>query len=373
MDRILDEVDENRQNIRSDNYSMSIGEIINLYEDDEIVIEPAFQRIFRWPIEKQSRLIESLLIGIPLPPIFVSQQENGVWEVVDGLQRLSTILQFFGILKDSESNEVKKASRLVATRYLPSLEGMTRENLPKQLQLQLKRTRLDVQILLKESSGRTKYDLFDRLNSGGVATSAQEVRTALLLMNSKSASEKLESLRDDSDVTDLLPLTDKQKDEQYDIDLLVRFIVLQNSTSDELKAFSELDSFLTEKLLDMVNDDEIKFDRAYDLAKKVFAIANILGPEIFRKYDSGKDVITGRFTVGAFEAVTSGLAYNIDSWANLSEKYAQNHVAERLLDCVKSLWNDPQFKRATKGGTRASTRVPQMPEVGKRIFSLQER
>ena len=373
MDRILNEVDENRQNIRSDNYSMSIGEIINLYEDDEIVIEPAFQRIFRWPIEKQSRLIESLLIGIPLPPIFVSQQENGVWEVVDGLQRLSTILQFFGILKDSESNEVKEASTLVATRYLPSLEGMTREKLPKELQLQLKRTRLDVQILLKESSGRTKYDLFDRLNSGGVATSAQEVRTALLLMNSKAASEKLEGLRDDPDVTDLLPLTDKQKDEQFDIDLLVRFIVLQNSTNDELKAFSELDNFLTEKLLNMVNDDEIKFDRSYDLAQRVFAIANTLGPEIFRKYDPKKDVIGGRFSVGAFEAVTSGLAYNIDSWDSLSEKYDQNRIAERLLDCVKSLWNDLQFKRATKAGTRASTRIPQMPGVGKRIFSLQEK
>ena len=370
MDRILDEVKDNRQNIRSDNYSMSIGEIINLYEDEEIVIKPAFQRIFRWSIDKQSRLIESLLIGIPLPPIFVSQQQNGVWEVVDGLQRLSTILQFFGTLKDSENDKIKKPSKLVATRYLPSLEGMTREKLPKQLQLQLKRTRLDVQILLKESSGQTKYDLFDRLNSGGVATSAQEVRTALLLMENKTASEKIECLRNNPDVIDLLPVTPKQKDEQFDISLLVRFIVLQNSSSEELKSFNDIESFLTEKLLTIAGD-EVEFDKSHDLVEKVCRVANILGPEIFRGYIFEKEKFSGRFYIGAFEAVTSGLAGNIDSWIDLLESHNEDYVAELLLNCVKDLWSDPQFKNANKGGIRATTRAPQTTKVGKRIFSLQ--
>lgn len=80
---LQDEVDSNRRNIRSDGYTMSIGEAANMYRDREIVITPEYQRLFRWTIEQQSRLIESILLDIPLPPIFVAQREDGVWEVVD--------------------------------------------------------------------------------------------------------------------------------------------------------------------------------------------------------------------------------------------------------------------------------------------------
>ena len=70
---------------------MSIGEMINLYKDDELEVHPEFQRFFRWDEEQKSKLIESLLLGIPIPPIFVAQKLNGRWDVIDGQQRLSTI------------------------------------------------------------------------------------------------------------------------------------------------------------------------------------------------------------------------------------------------------------------------------------------
>jgi uncharacterized protein with ParB-like and HNH nuclease domain len=85
---------------------MSIGEIINLYKEKEVVIDPDFQRIFRWDIIQKSRLIESILVGIPLPSIFIQQRDDGVWDIIDGLQRLSTILEFTGEL--SSNGEPKK-------------------------------------------------------------------------------------------------------------------------------------------------------------------------------------------------------------------------------------------------------------------------
>nr|WP_230944622.1 DUF262 domain-containing protein [Burkholderia stagnalis] len=75
---------------------MSIGEILNLYKDKELDIHPEFQRVFRWGIQQKSRLIESLLLGIPLPSLYVSTNDLGVWEVIDGVQRLSTIFEFMG-------------------------------------------------------------------------------------------------------------------------------------------------------------------------------------------------------------------------------------------------------------------------------------
>ena len=99
------EIEARRAEIRSDGYPMSIGELISLYRDEELDIHPEFQRFFRWSEEQKSRLIESILLGIPIPSIFVSQREDGVWDVIDGLQRLSTIFELVGVLKD-ENGEI---------------------------------------------------------------------------------------------------------------------------------------------------------------------------------------------------------------------------------------------------------------------------
>ena len=85
------EIDLMRAEIRTDGYAMSIGEWISLYEKNEIDIHPEFQRFFRWTLEQKSRFVESILLGIPVPSIFVYQREDGIWDIVDGLQRLSTI------------------------------------------------------------------------------------------------------------------------------------------------------------------------------------------------------------------------------------------------------------------------------------------
>ena len=101
---------------------MSIGEIISLYKENEMDIHPEFQRFFRWTIEQKSRLIESILLGIPIPSVFVAQREDGIWDVIDGLQRLSTIFEFVGELRD-EKGEKRPALRPLGTPYLPSLAG----------------------------------------------------------------------------------------------------------------------------------------------------------------------------------------------------------------------------------------------------------
>ena len=117
------EIRDRSAEVHSDGYSMSIGEIVNLYRDGELDIHPEFQRFYRWSAEQKSRLIESILLGIPLPSIFVSQREDGVWDVVDGLQRLSTILELIGELRN-ENGDRLPALTLTRTKYLPSLEGM---------------------------------------------------------------------------------------------------------------------------------------------------------------------------------------------------------------------------------------------------------
>jgi len=113
---------EARRTISSDGYPMSIGELTNMYASGELIVRPEFQRFFRWTSLQKSRLIESVLLGIPIPSIFVAQTEDGKWELVDGLQRVSTLLQLQGELVTRDG---KKMTPLVmeATSYLPALEG----------------------------------------------------------------------------------------------------------------------------------------------------------------------------------------------------------------------------------------------------------
>ena len=128
---------------------MSVGEVTNLYKEGEIIINPDFQRLFRWSLRQQSNFIESILLGIPLPSIFVYQNEDGAWELVDGVQRISTILNFVGELKEEDNPAKKKTpTTLEGTKLLPSLEGITWASMPRApLQLEFKRAKIEVKII----------------------------------------------------------------------------------------------------------------------------------------------------------------------------------------------------------------------------------
>ena len=171
-DTLQSEIDYKRQEIRFDHYLMSIGEWISLYQQGDLEIL-GFQRAFHWSDHQKTYLIESILLGIPIPPIFVCQRKDGIWDVVDGLQRLSTIYEFVGILKDKDGNQVPPLI-LQKTECLPSLggkiwkdeehpEGSIKGFTPAQ-RLLIKRFKIDVNILLEQNEPFAKYELFQRLN-----------------------------------------------------------------------------------------------------------------------------------------------------------------------------------------------------------------
>ncbi|WP_049566081.1 DUF262 domain-containing protein [Nonomuraea sp. SBT364] len=363
------EIEQNRKNIRSDSLTMSVGEVVNMYRDREIIIQPEYQRLFRWDIEKQSRLIESLLLGIPLPPIFVSANEDGVWEVIDGLQRISTILKFMGELREEPTEQLMDPEPLVGTRYLPSLDRITWAESSRAFsgsqKIEFKRARLDFRILLKESDKKVRYDLFDRLNSGGAITSAQEVRTAILLMEHPEFYRWLDSLRNLDDFSSCVPLTTRQKEEQYDIELVLRFVALYFSESTKLRALSDMDAILTERALELAGDSDFERAAIGQNFSAVFRILSSLGPDAFRKFDNAKKKPVGAFSVSAYEAVTQGIYEHLESWLVVPEQDRDL----KLLACVSELWVDDVFKKNSGAGVRPTQRIPHMRLVGSRIFA----
>jgi uncharacterized protein with ParB-like and HNH nuclease domain len=183
IDTLQSEIDLHRKEIRCDRYSMSIGEWISLYEQREIEIYPGFQKALRWSEPQKIKLIESILLGIPIPPICVYQLKSGIWEVVDGLQRLSTIYQFVGILRDADGSLIPPFT-LQKTEHLPSLagkiwkdkehpEGSIQGFTPEE-RLLIKKAKIDVNIVLEGSNKQFKYDLFQRLNTRRIYPNFQE-------------------------------------------------------------------------------------------------------------------------------------------------------------------------------------------------------
>jgi hypothetical protein len=363
-----DDVDANRRNIRSDGYAMSVGEVVNMYRDREIIIRPEYQRLFRWTIAQQSRLIESILLGIPLPPIFVAQSEDGTWEVVDGLQRLSTILKFMHELRVEPTDDIVSPNPLVATKYLPALEGTTWDEEPNcfsnSMRITFKRARLDMRILLKDSDAQIRYELFDRLNSGGAPTSPQEVRTAVLLMEQPSFYRWLDAMRNLPEFRACIPLTTRQIDEQYDLELVLRFIALRYSDGRALRTYPDMETILTERALELAVDEEFNRDTAMADFRDTFIILNAFGPDVFRRFDDRRGRPVGAFSVSAYEAVTQGISMNIERWREVPS--AEHEV--RLRGKIAELWSDGEFRANSGGGLRPTQRIPYMSEVGFRIF-----
>lgn len=365
---LQEEIDQASAKINTDAYAMSLGEIINLYRDGELLIRPAFQRLFRWSTYQKSRFIESILLGIPIPSIFVSQREDGVWEVVDGLQRLSTILEFVGELKDP-NGAIVEPSALVATRYLSDLEGRTFEVGERPLdsgqRIAFKRSKLDVKIVKEADDSKTKYDLFDRLNSGGAILSDQEFRNSLVVMTDPSFMDWLEDLRKLPAFQSVLAPSDRQTKEQYDLELVVRYLTLLNRDQVALIRFKDLRELLTETSIQLAEDEAFDRSGQAGLFGRLFErLHDEPDTAPFRRYDPDGDRFLGNFSVSAFEVVTIGVAANIDVWEGVG--YGQ------LRTKIASIWTDDDFTRYTGSGIAAPTRVPRTVELGRRLFATRD-
>lgn len=369
---LKEEIEAGRATVKAESLAMSIGEIVNLYKSRELVIRPEFQRLFRWTLDKKSRLIESILLGIPLPSIFVMQRHDGVWEVIDGLQRISTILEFMGELRDEETGELKPPSTLLGTRYLSALAGTSYESdegpsLSSGQRISFKRSKMDLKILLPESDNKAKYELFDRLNSGGQEISDQEVRNCLLLMSNRDFFYWLSGLARSEDFMNCAMLSSRKEEEQYHLELVCRFLTLYDATEEELRRMESVDSFLTDSILAAADNEEYPKMERETVFRKIFSmLSRSLGSDTFRRYDQEKDRYTGGFSVSSFEAVTIGMASNMRSWEALSEEDRIPLIQEKVLN----LWSNPDFKARAKAGVRGTTRIPNLIPAAKRHFSL---
>ncbi len=362
---LIDDLTERRREISTDAYGMSIGEIISMRRDGDIDIHPEFQRIFRWTPEQKSRLIESILLGIPVPPIFVSQREDGVWDVIDGVQRLSTILEFVGEYRD-EGGNLGAPLVLQSTEYLSSLDGYTYDSdsglsFDDALRRDFKRSKMDFIIIKKESDDNAKYDLFQRLNSG-THLSPQEARNCLLVMLDRTFYQFLVELSEYPHFRNTVLLSDRKEDEGFRQELVIRFLIQAEYEDDERQLPKDLGDFVSDwsrTAAGSVASTREKWRRSFVATFDVLDAA--VGDDAFRRWDGDKQRFLGPFSISAYEAITSGVAATHESWNERSH----GELEQRIQD----MWNDPEFRDKSGVGMNARKRLPLLVSYGRRFFA----
>jgi hypothetical protein len=374
---LQEELENKRKEIRTDSYSMSVGELMNLYENREIELHPEFQRFFRWSPTQKTKFIESLLIGLPIPQVFVSQREDGVWDVVDGLQRLSTIYEFAGILRDEYGNTLPPLI-LEKVKSLPSLlnkkwsdESDPVNSLDQTQRLLIKRAKIDIAILKQESDPIAKYELFQRLNTGGSIATAQEIRNCILIMSNRDRFSWLTQLSKNESFKACISLSDKALQEQYELELILRFLIFRSMDRETLSQIPnrEISDYITDWTVRLSDSSDINYEieeLAFNVTFRV--LFEELEGDSFRKYSHERNKFIGGFLVSAFEAVALGIGYHFRHY----EKLPADQLGVR--DRVKSLWLDPRFTSSLGGSPGGSIntkkRIQNILPVGRELFQV---
>jgi hypothetical protein len=360
------EIEKARKEIVSDGYDMSLGEVMNLYKDGELKINPEFQRLFRWDITRKTRFIESILLSIPIPPIFVFQDKSGEWELIDGLQRLSTVLEFAGLLKGPNGKAVK-GSTLEGTKFLPSLANKRwelwnadDEAIDKPMQMQIKRARIRVEILLKESDQNAKYELFQRLNTGGAQLSEQEVRNCVAVMINPDVYRTFVELSEFSDFVDTVCQTDNAIEKQASVELVLRFFAFKFFP---YKKGLDVHEYLDEALIAIATDATIDWKVEKQEFKSTFSLINTsLGAKAFKKWD-GKN-FSGMFLMSVYETLAHGISTHLVD----IQKMTGPNQKQFIVDKAQKLWDDPIFAKSSGAGVRGTTRLTNLLPLAKDFF-----
>lgn len=362
---LIQQVESERHHVVVDNYSVTWNELINLFKDGDVQIDPLYQRAFRWSYEQQTRYIESLLLNIPTPPIFLSEDEEGKFEVIDGLQRFSTIIKFFAAEiypspdnsspKDPE-NDIQLPTTLSDAPILSGLKGQSRESLPETLIRTLRYARVQIILLKRESSALAKYNVFTRLNRAGATLSNQEIRNCSARLFNSDFPDVLNELAASKEVKESLKLSSKEEASMGIQECLLRLIAFSNFEPRTQK----IEEFLDEVMYKASSNQIPKQDKVTEKLIKTFEILHQAYPagEAFRFRKGEK--FSGAFSTNLFDIIAVGIYTNLSKTTKLT--------AENLRARIIAIHEEDEIANLVGAGSNAKSKMLGRIALGKRWF-----
>lgn len=317
---------------------LPLGTLADMVERKGIDLAPGFQRRERWSNEKQSALIESFLLNVPVPPIYLAEEENGTYSAIDGKQRLRAIADFI-----SNRLVLRDLDRLVEA------EGLRFHDMPSEISNALTlRPFLRVVTLLKQTDSNLKYEVFLRLNRGGESLNPQEIRNVAFRGPLNDTIYELANL---PFLKQQLKIENKKSGayrDMQDAEYVLRFLTLNNSVEDfSGSLYREMDSFM--------RLNQVPGDLRLAILRQSFVCSldrceTIWGDNAFKRPEGGS--WRDQALAGMYDAQMLAVASLTDGAFNMAEVNKAQVVAR-----TRNLFADDEFEKSVRSGTNTPGRI----------------
>jgi hypothetical protein len=342
--------------IRITTKSFSLREAATQIQDNELDLAPDFQRAFVWKERQRTRLVESILLGIPLPAFYFNQDKDGAFQVVDGVQRLSTVKYFIANEHTLLAGDLE---------YLKDLEGATYSKLDAGLRRRFANTMIIAHIIEPQTPDEVKYDIFSRVNTGGSPLTAQELRHCMSRTKSRDFLRRLVELGSFERATegrfwvrDASNQWVRDNRRMADRELALRFCAFRSMSSidEDYQPFESLDAFLLDftRRIDgrtsrgaVLSDGDLeRIEQDFDRAMTNCHAA--LGKVAFRRWPAGV-ARRGPINRAVFEAHALAMA-------DLPVDVVSAH-REAIQKVLRGAFSDPDYLTAVTVSTGDRKRV----------------
>jgi hypothetical protein len=330
---LLEQLNEQRRKVDFDTFDITVKELVSMVAESLIDIAPEYQRQFRWTDEGQSTFIESVFLGIPIPSLFMAANSDGRWELIDGVQRLSTLVRFIG--DESVRRFVNRPAplRLTGLEKLKEFNSFSFAELPQSIQLQFSLKPLKVTTISDKSDMSVRFDLFECLNTGGIRLEPQEIRSCIYR---GSFNELLRRLAQDKSFRRVVRLQPADQHNATHEELILRFFAfLHNYKNFEHSVLEFLNNYMKK------SSDEFDYAANEILFERVFSqLAAALPDGIVR----GKRNIT---PVNLYEGVVVGAGLALEQREHLVVRGIQQWLnSEYLTSCTTGATNSRKMVAA---------------------------
>lgn len=352
--------------VKTQSIEYDLETIVKKIQKKVIKLDPDYQRRHRWSVPTSSKLIESLILNIPIPIIYLSYDidvdvdstdAEARYSVIDGQQRLSAILGFFENKFALENLDI-----------LNALDGCFYKDLPPFLLRRLEERTIKCLRIDSTVDPQVKFDIFERLNSGSVALGSHELRNAVLRGPFNDLCKKL-AKNEDFRIMNQIPLTDADNNikvkKMEDVELVLRFFSLidgnyKNFKKSKDKTFKD---FLSDNLRQKNSSSEAELKMYSELFISTMSyIRKNFGNEAFAKYKfvKGANVLQSKFNAAVYDALSVAVA---DKGLKSNKKPVTDKV-----NSFKNLFKDEKFHESVSGSILDSNKITYRIDCAKDCF-----
>lgn len=331
MKDLANQLERERRKVDFDTFDISVKELVSMAQQGIIDVAPEYQRQFRWPQKNQSQFIESVFLGIPIPSLFMAANKDGTWELIDGVQRLNSLVHFMGDEDQLKKFNFKMSLKLSELEVLTEFNDCTFADIPHTMRLKFSLRPIKVTTLSDKSDLKVRFDLFERLNTGGIKLTDQEIRACVFR---GQFNDFLDEMVKNKSFHKVVNLPEAKKSDGTRHELVLKFFAyFYNRDKFEHSVVRFLNDYMAEATM------QFNYKKNRKLFEDTF---NELSKELPNGIKRGNRKIT---PINLFEAISVGAADAINEGISIRGKNVANWI------------DDKDLTRLTSGATNSRKRL----------------